>query len=128
MISVLALAFLAASAPTTAPTSWVKNGEAHIRFYDLSQIHGPFKFYVSASGCPDAGCGTCPSGSGITADCVVPPEKVYQKWQTANHYVEATFSLSDVHNMRYFYFTAVTVTATADMYLCKGEVPDSGAN
>src|SRR5216117_3657040 len=78
MISVLALAFLATSAPTTGYTSWVKNGEAHVRFYDLSRIYGPFKFYVSANGCPDAGCATCPSGSGITADYVVPSDKVYQ--------------------------------------------------
>ncbi|TMQ47485.1 MAG: hypothetical protein E6K73_13600 [Candidatus Eisenbacteria bacterium] len=127
MISVLALAFLAASAPSTGYTSWVKNGEAHIRFYDLSKIHGPFKFYVSSSGCPDAGCPTCPSGSGTTADCVVTPDKVYQKWQPNRDYVETIFSLSEVHNMQYFYFTAVTCTADADMYLCGGEVPE-GAN
>ena len=123
MISVLALAFLAASTPASGYTSWVKNGEAHVRFYDMSHIYGPFKFYVSANACPDAGCATCPT-EGVTADCVVPPEKVFQKWQPADHYVEAIFPLSNVHNMQYFYFTAVTVTAAAEMYKCKGEMPE----
>ena len=106
--------------------SWIKNGEAHVRFYDLSHIRGPFKFHVSASGCPEAGCPTCPSGSGISPTCMVPPEKVYQKWQPAGHYVETTFPLSLVGNMQNFYFTAVTCTAEADVYLTEGAIPGSG--
>lgn|SRR5437762_9117042 len=122
MISVLALAFLAASAPTTAPTSWVKSGEAHIRFYNLADIHGPFKFYVAGSTYPAASCVGCESGS-TAAEYMVPPEKIFQKWQPNRSYVEVSFSLSEVHNMPHFYFTAVTCTADADMYLGKGEVP-----
>ena len=123
MIAVLALALLATANPATGYDSWTKNGEAHIRFYDLANIHGPFEFYVSPNGCPAAGCPTCPSGSGTSPAYVVPPDKVYQKWQPAGHYVETIFPLSAVGNLQYFYFTTLTCTADQDMYYTEGSVP-----
>jgi len=128
MIAALALAILATTTPTTGYTSWTKNGEAHIRFYDLKNIRGPFKFYVASTGCPQAGCPSCPNASTIAPEHVVAPDKVYQKWQPAGHYVEAIFPLSLVGNCQYFYFTAVTCTAEADVYLTEGAVPQDGVN
>jgi len=127
MISVLALAALATTAPTTGTTptdgyfSWIKDSEVHVRFYDLSKIHGPFKFYVSASGTPAAGCATCPSGT--SPDYVVPPTAVFQKWPPGARFVETRFPLSLVGNLPFFYFTAVTVTAEQEIFLVAGAVP-----
>ena len=127
MFPALALAVLATTAPTTGTTptdgycSWIKDGEVHIRFYDLSKIHGPFKFYVSASGTPAAGCATCPSGT--SPDYVVPPTAVFQKWPPGARFVETRFPLSLVGNLPFFYFTAVTVTAEQEIFLVAGAVP-----
>ena len=127
MFPALALAVLATTAPTTGTTptdgyySWIKDSEVHIRFYDLSKIHGPFKFYVSANGLPGAPCATCPSG--VSPDFVVPPQSVFQKWPPGARFVETQFPLSLVGELPFFYFTAVTVTAEEEIFLVQGTVP-----
>jgi len=123
MISTLALAMLAITAPADGYSAWIEDGAVHVRFYDLSKIYGPFKFYVSANAAPAAGCATCPPG--VTAEYVVPPEAVFQKYPQACRCAEASFPLSAVGDLQYFYFTAVTCTTDDDRFLSTGVVPHS---
>jgi hypothetical protein len=122
MISALALATLALTAPAEGYSSWIKDGEVHFRFYDLTKIYGPFKFYVSGNAVPLATCATCPT-DGVTPEYVVPPEAVFQKYPQSCRCAEASFPVSAVGNMEYFYFTAVTVMTSDDRYLGAGVVP-----
>ena len=119
MISALALTILATAAPADGYSAWVKDGTVHVRFFDLTKIYGPFKFYVSGNAIP--GCATCPDG--VTAEYVVPPEAVYQEYPQSCRCAEASFPLSAVGNLDYFYFAAVTCAPGNEPFLTTGSVP-----
>jgi len=122
-LSALTITLLATVSATTASNSYVKDNQVHVRFYDLSKIYGPLKFYVSANNFPGAGCSTCPDGT--TAEYVVPPDMVYQSWPQGGKYLEVRFPTSAVGNLQQFYYTAVTCLATEDRFLGTGAVPTS---
>jgi len=121
MVAALALTLLVSTSSASGYSSFIKDGQVHIDFYDLTQIRGPFKFYVSANGTPAAGCSTCPDG--VVADYVVSPASVYQTWPQGGHYAEASFPLDAVGGMQFFYFTAVTCVPGETVFLGTGTVP-----
>lgn len=121
LFSALALTVLATAPASTSGDTYVKNDRIYVRFYDLTKIYGPLKFYVGGSYYPGAGCATCPSGT--TAQYVVPPEMVYQTWPQGGKYLEVSFPCSCVGDMQAFCFTVVSVTATDEMFLATGDVP-----
>ena len=125
MTSLLTLALLATVSASAPSHSFVKDEVVHVRFYDLTKIYGPLKFYVSANGYPAASCADCPTGT--AASYVVPPEMVYQTWPQGGKYLEVTFPCSCVGDMHDFYFTAVTCLATEEKYLGSGLVPNAPA-
>ena len=126
MILALALAVLATTSPTQGYSSAIKNNQITVRFYDLSKIYGPFKFYVNATATPQAApsCASCPSG-GAEASYVVSPTSVVQKWASNGRYVDVTFPASAMGDLQYFYFTAVTCVPDAERYLGSGVVPST---
>ena len=122
MSTLFAMVMLATVSASTGSHSWVKDGQVHVRFYDLSKIVGPLKFYVSGNSYPTALCSNCPPGA--PASYVVPPEQVNQSWPQGGKYLEVTFPCSCVGGMQEFYYTAVSCLATEDMYLGSGVVPN----
>jgi len=113
---------LATVSASTGSHSWVKDSQVHVRFYDLSKIVGPVKFYVSGTSYPTALCSNCPPGP--EASFVVPPEMVYQTWPQGGKYLELTFPCSAVGGMEQFYYSAVSCTATDERYYGSGVVPN----
>ena len=122
LYSVLTFALLATAPATTASTGFCKDGEIHIRFYDLSKIHGAVKVYVASTSYPGAGCNTCPSGG--TAEYCVPPEMVYQTWPQGGKYLEVIFPASCVGGMESFCYTAVSCLATEERFIETGQVTE----
>ena len=125
MTTLLSLALFATISASTGSHTWVKDNEVHVRFYDLSKVYGPVKFYVSGTSYPTALCSGCPSGA--EASYVVPSSMVYQSFPQGGKYMEVTFPCSAVGGMQSFYFTAVSLTSTDEMFLGTGVVPNEPA-
>jgi hypothetical protein len=121
LLSALTITMLAAAPASTTGNTWVSGGRVYVRFYDLSKIYGPVKFYVGTNAYPGAGCQTCPSGT--TAEYVVPPEMVYQTWPQGGKYLEVSFPCACVGNMEQFCFTAVSCLSDEERFLATGDVP-----
>jgi len=122
MISALALAVLASTSPVQGYNASIRGTEVTVRFYDLTKIYGPFKFYVSPISMPTAtGCSTCPVG--VQATNTVSSSSIRQEWAPNGRYVDAIFAVSDVGDMSKFYFTAVTCLPSEERYLESGIVP-----
>ena len=125
MSTLLSIALFATISASTGSHSWVKDNQVHVRFYDLSQVYGPVKFYVSGSSYPTALCSNCPPGA--PASYVVDPSSVYQSFPQGGKYMEVTFPCSAVGGMQEFYFTAVSVTSAEEKFLATGVVPNEPA-
>ena len=122
LLSVVTMAVLASVPASATGDSWVKDGQVYVRFYDLSKIYGPLKFYVSSTSCPAAsGCAACPTGT--NAEYVVAPEMVWQEWPQGGKYLEVHFPQASVGDMDQFGFTAVSVLANEERFLGTGFVP-----
>ena len=123
IVSLMSAGSASAATRTNSYTAWIKDGQVHMRFYDLAHVYGPFHLYVSPNASPKAtACSDCPDVS-TSADCEVLPGMIYQSWPFGGKCVEIRFPLSAVQDMQSFYFTAATCIPGAERYLTSGSVP-----